>query len=99
MIIGNFKKQAKGYAGDLTTLTHQAKLVFTPASKGVDYEVTLDGIKLGAAWKKTARESGKEYLSVQLDSPFLPSPVNCALMPQDDGNHILVWSRDDRRQD
>ena len=99
MIIGNFKKQAKGYAGDLITLTHQAKLVFTPASKGADYEVTLDGIKLGAAWKKTARESGKEYLSVQLDSPFLPSPVNCALMPQDDGNHILVWSRDDRRQD
>ena len=101
MIIGHFKKQAKGYAGDLITLTHQAKLVFTPASKGVDYEVTLDGIKLGAAWKKTARESGKEYLSVQLDSPFLPSPVNCALMPpQDDGNHILVlWSRDDRRQD
>jgi uncharacterized protein (DUF736 family) len=51
MIIGNFNKQAKGYAGDLITLTHQAKLVFTPASKGVDYEVTLDGIKLGAAWK------------------------------------------------
>ena len=102
MIIGNFKKQAKGYAGDLITLTHQAKLVFTPASKGVDYEVTLDGIKsikIGAACKKTARESGKEYLSVQLDSPFLPSPVNCALMPQDNGTHILVWSRDDRRQD
>jgi uncharacterized protein (DUF736 family) len=99
MIIGNFKKQAKGYAGDLITLTHQAKLVFTPASKSVDYEVTLDGIKLGAAWQKTARESGKEYLSVQLDSPFLPSPVNCALMPQDNGTHILVWSRDDRRQD
>jgi hypothetical protein len=38
MIIGNFKRQAKGYAGDLITLTHQAKLVFTPASKGVDYE-------------------------------------------------------------
>jgi uncharacterized protein (DUF736 family) len=97
MIIGNFKKQAKGYAGDLITLTHQAKLVFTP--KGVDDEVTLDGIKLGAAWKKTARESGKDYLSVQLDSPFLPAPVNCALMPQNDGNHIPVWSRDDRRQD
>jgi uncharacterized protein (DUF736 family) len=36
---------------------------------------------------------------VQLDSPFLPAPVNCALMPQNDGNHIPVWSRDDRRQD
>jgi hypothetical protein len=35
---------------------------------------------------------------VKLDSPFLPKPVNCALMPQDDGSHILVWSRDDRRQ-
>jgi hypothetical protein len=32
MIIGNSKKQAKGYAGDLITLTHQAKLVFTPAT-------------------------------------------------------------------
>ena len=99
MIIGTFKKQAEGYAGNLTTLTHRGKLVFAPASKGVDYEVTLDGIKVGAAWKKTARESGKAYLSVQLDSPFLPSAVNCALMAQDDGSHILVWSRDDRKQD
>jgi uncharacterized protein (DUF736 family) len=53
---------------------------------------------VGAAWKKTARESGTAYLSVTLASPPLPKPVNCALMPQDDGSHILVWSRDDRRQ-
>jgi hypothetical protein len=58
----------------------------------------LDGIEVGAEWKKTARESGNADLSVKLDSPFLPKPVNCALMPQDDGSHILVWSRDDRRQ-
>jgi hypothetical protein len=24
---------------------------------------------------------------------------NCALMAQDDGSHILVWNRDDRKQD
>jgi uncharacterized protein (DUF736 family) len=35
---------------------------------------------------------------VKLDSPSLPEPVNCALMPQDDGSHILVWNRDARRQ-
>jgi uncharacterized protein (DUF736 family) len=98
MIIGTFTKQAKGYSGELVTLTHRGKLTFTPASKGADYQVTLDGIEVGAAWKKTARESGTAYLSVKLDSPFLPKPVNCALMPQDDGSHILVWSRDDRRQ-
>jgi uncharacterized protein (DUF736 family) len=66
--------------------------------KGADFQVTLDGIEVGAEWKKTARESGTAYLSVKLDSPFLGKPVNCALMPQDDGSHILVWSRDDRRQ-
>lgn len=98
MIIGNFNKQAKGYVGDLITLTYRGKLTFTPASKGADFQVTLDGIEVGAGWKKTARESGTAYLSVKLDSPFLPKPVNCALMPQDDGSHILVWSRDDRRQ-
>jgi uncharacterized protein (DUF736 family) len=98
MIIGKFNAQANGYAGDLITLTHRGKLVFTLADKGADYQVKLDGTEVGAAWKKTARESGKAYLSVKLDSPFLPKPVNCALMAQDDGSHILVWNRDDRRQ-
>ena len=99
MIIGNFKTQGEGYAGTLTTLTHRGELVFEPKTKGADYQVTLDGTEVGAAWKKTGRESGKAYLSVKLDSPFLPAPVNCALMAQSDGSHILVWSRDDRKQD
>jgi uncharacterized protein (DUF736 family) len=98
MIIGTFKTQANGFAGNLVTLTHRGKLTFTAAEKGADYRITLDGIEVGAAWKKAGRESGKAYLSVKLDSPFLPKPVNCALMPQDDGSHILVWSRDERKQ-
>jgi len=57
MIIGTFTKQAKGYAGDLITLTHRGKLVFTPASKGADYQITFDGTEVGAAWKKTARKA------------------------------------------
>jgi uncharacterized protein (DUF736 family) len=89
MIIGNFKKQAEGYAGNLITLTHRGKLEFAPAPRGADYQVTLDGTEVGAAWKKTARESGKAYLSVKLDSPFLPAPVNCALMART--NETASW--------
>jgi hypothetical protein len=48
--------------------------------------------------EKTGRESGKPYLSVKLNSPFLLAPVIGALMPQEDGSHILVWNRDDRKQ-
>jgi len=99
MIIGKFTaNKANGCAGNLSTLRHRAKLTFTPAEKGADYKVTLDGIEVAAAWKKTGRESGKAYLSVKLDSPFLPAPVNCALMAQDDDSRFLVWNRDERNE-
>lgn len=99
MIIGTFTKQNEGYTGKLVTLTTIQTLTFEPAPKGADYKVTMDGAEVGAAWKRTGKESGKAYLSVKLDSPFLPAAVNCALMAQDDGGYILVWSRDDRKQD
>ncbi len=98
MIIGKFAQQANGFSGHLITLTYRSKLSFVAASKGADYQVLLEGIEVGAAWEKTGKESGNPYLSVKLDSPFVPKPVNCALMPQDDGSHILVWNRDDRRR-
>lgn len=97
MIIGKFTRKDEGYSGKLLTLTHTQALTFEPAGKGVDYRVTAGGVEVGAAWKRTSKE-GNAYLSVKLDSPFLPAPVNCALMEQDDGC-ILVWSRDDRKQD
>jgi uncharacterized protein (DUF736 family) len=69
MIIGKFtSNKTDGFAGNLITLTHRGRLVFTPAEKGADYQVTLDGIEVGAPWSKTGRESGKTYLSVKLDS-------------------------------
>ena len=99
MIIGKFKAQKDGFSGELVTLTQKGKLVFTPNTKGADYTITLDGYEVGAAWKKTAKESGKAYLSVKLDSPFLPAAVHGALMAQEDGSHILVWNRDERKAD
>ena len=99
MIIGTFVKRNDGFIGKLITLTHSQALTIEPATKGADYRVLIGAIEVGAVWKRFSKESGKAYLSVKLDSPFLPVPVNCALMAQDDGSHILVWNRDDRKQD
>ena len=99
MIIGTFTATPTGFTGTLVTLTHRATLVFEPHSKGADYTVTLDGYEVGAAWKKTSREKGTPYLAVKRDSPLLPAPIYGALMPQDDGAHILVWSRPDPKQE
>ena len=73
--------------GEVFTIRHeQIMLLLTGAPRGTDYQVTLDGTEVGAAWKKTARESGKAYLSVKRVSPFLAVPINCAVMAQEDGS-------------
>ena len=99
MIIGKFTRTENGYTGKLVTLTHKQTLKFEPAERGADYQVTMDDVEVGAAWKKTAKDTGKAYLSVKLDSPFLATPVNGALLEQQDGSHILVWNRDQRKAD
>jgi uncharacterized protein (DUF736 family) len=62
-----------------------------------DYVVLSDDgfVELGAAWKRHSAKTGKAYLSVRLDSAFVPAPVNCALIEQEheDGEFALVWSR------
>jgi uncharacterized protein (DUF736 family) len=75
MIIGKFTRSGNAYTGKLVTLTK-----FEPAERGADYPVTMEGVEVGAAWKKTAKDTGKAYLSVKLDSPFLATPVNGAPM-------------------
>ena len=67
-----------------------------------DYRVVLDGapgaVELDAAWKR-ASEAGREFLSIILDDPVLPHPVNAALMAAEDGaGAILIWSRLAKRQ-
>ena len=109
MIIGNFTfNQARDtYTGELATLTVAArKVVFQPneakTDKAPSYRVIGPGktgdIELGAAWKKRSEE-GREYLSVKLDDPALPTPINCALVTSADHpeGFILVWSRDSRK--
>jgi len=46
----------------------------------------------GAAWKKTARETQREYLSVKLDDPSFPAPIYANLF-KGETDYTLVWSR------
>jgi uncharacterized protein (DUF736 family) len=96
MIIGKFQQEDRVYFGTLTGLsTAEPVVCIAPTDqKGIDYTVTIAGIglDLGVAWKKTSAK-GNDYLSVKLDSPFLPAPANCALVKQADG-FALIWDRE-----
>jgi len=98
--IGQFTKSENGYTGTVRTLTVNAKARFTPAEKekdsAPDFRVFGPGnAEIGAAWKKTAKETGREYLSVKLDAPSLPAPIYASLIETEDGkdNFSLIWSR------
>jgi len=61
--------------------------------------MTETGCDVGAAWKKTSKDGAKPYISVRLDSPFLPMPLNAALFPGKERQHVLVWDRPERKTD
>lgn len=97
MNIGQFKRDDKGFiAGSIASPFGILRGVsFEPIQQkgnGPDYIVTTDAGELGAAWKKTSK-NGNAYLSVSLRSPFLPAPVNAALLEstREPGTFALVW--------
>ena len=97
--IGTFTKSANGdIAGTVKTLTLNVKAKFVPAEgeseRGPDYRIFAGATEFGAAWKKTARETGREYLSVKLDDPSFPAPIHASLVEDEGGEaHNLIWSR------
>jgi uncharacterized protein (DUF736 family) len=95
MIIGKFQQENGVYVGSVTGLGPSLAIRIAPTDlKGIDYMVTVPGAdtELGIGWKRTSGK-GNEYVSVKLDSPFLPAPANCALVKQKDGSHALLWDR------
>ncbi|RWO24858.1 MAG: DUF736 domain-containing protein [Mesorhizobium sp.] len=99
--IGSFTKgeNGSGFIGSVKTLTLNVKAKFVPAEgeseRGPDYRIIAGpSVEFGAAWKKTARETGREYLSVKLDDPSFPAPIYASLIEAEDGGeHNLIWSR------
>jgi uncharacterized protein (DUF736 family) len=102
VIIGKFAQNGDGYTGSIITAGLSIPdVMFSPVpvkiGDGPDFVILADGMgeqfELGAAWAKTSKK-GKPYLSVKLDSPMFVAPINCALIPQIDSSHALVWNRD-----
>ena len=104
MKIGHFKpKDDASYDGKMLSLTGEHIALFmAPAERrgenGPDYRILCGDFEFGAAWKRTSKD-GKSYLSVKLDSPLLPAPINGALIEIGDGGYMFVWNRDGQKQD
>jgi uncharacterized protein (DUF736 family) len=106
--IGTFKAANNGFEGTIETLTLKAKLSIEPAKKSSDnqpdyrvFHVTDDfKSEIGAAWKKTARDSGGEYLSVSIDDISFPAKAYCRLVKTGtEKGHTLFWDRPRPEQD
>jgi uncharacterized protein (DUF736 family) len=100
-IIGYFSKHENGsYTGSVETLTLKAQATFEPVQKrgekSPDYRITFGLCEIGAAWKRTSEKG--EHLSVRLDDPSFPAPIDCRLVNWGTENgHSLIWERDHKR--
>ena len=94
--IGTFTKQEDGFNGTLRTLAFnvKVKIVAIPKDndKAPDFRVLAGAQEIGAAWKRQSKAK-REYLSVRLDDPSFPTPVNARLIDGEDGNASLYWTR------
>jgi uncharacterized protein (DUF736 family) len=107
--IGQFARTSDGFTGRLKTLSLDVSVTLTPtepseAENAPDYRVmfgeddqTLD---IGAGWKRTGERAG-DYVSVLIDDPILPRPINANLFRSlgDSSTFLLVWNRPTKRRD
>jgi len=96
--IGTFNATSDGYGGSIKTLTLNIRCKFIATEKendkAPDYRIFAGTTEFGAAWKKTARDTDREYLSVKLDDPSFPAPIYASLVKGDgDDSFTLIWSR------
>ncbi len=95
MIIGKFNKTTDGgLSGFIDTFGAQFEVVIVPHSGAIDYRVlTAHDTEIGIAWNKTSAK-GHRFISVKLDGPLLPAPLNCALFEREGPfAYVLVWDR------
>src|SRR5690348_9709739 len=99
--IGTFTSNGNGFTGTIKTLNLNVKArierVENPSDKGPQFRIFSGNVELGAAWQKTARDTGHDYLSVKLDDPSFPGPIYATLIEVDGQEGFqLIWSRPTR---
>lgn len=99
-IIGMFQKTPAGsFHGAIRTFALSLKAIDirsieATGEHGPSHRVYAGTAELGAAWPLT--KPGKpDGLSVRLDDPSFPAPINALLVETSDG-HELRWSRRSR---
>lgn len=100
--IGTFNRNEDGsFTGVIKTLNLniKARLVVSEkeSDKSPDLRALAGTIEIGAGWKKTAKETGREYHSVKLDDPSFPAPIYANLIQVEGTEGLqLIWSRPTR---
>lgn len=92
--------------GEVTTLQMQLKIKLIPNTgkmneNAPDYIIAAAGysgadIPIGGAWKKTKSKIGDvefEFLSITIDDPSLPNPLNVAAFKNNEGGWDITWRR------
>ena len=97
--IGTFTPAQDGFLhGSIRTLTldtpAQLEPVRSERAGAPAYRLYAGEIELGAAWAKTAKESGRAYHQIRLDDPSFSAPIFANLIEDaDTGVFSLIWSR------
>jgi uncharacterized protein (DUF736 family) len=97
-----------GFRGKLRTLSHKLRLELQPnddkrGEGSPDFIVYADEggdmIEIGAAWQRTVQarggNNGRRFLSITLDDPSFPAPLNVAAFAPDEGGlpWLITWNR------
>lgn len=105
--IGTLRPKGNHLEGQITTLQFSGSLTLEPnARKRSEREPSHDAytttnhgelVRIGAAWTKAvtaAGREGEEFLSITLDDPSFPAPLNiAAFKDQEPGTWNVTWRR------
>lgn len=96
MLIGNFRYDDRRdiYVGEIYSLTLRTPVTIEPNrttgnERAPEYRLMADGREIGAGWKRSSRDRGTPFLSIHIDDPSLPQPIEAVLSEAGD----LVWNR------
>ena len=106
--IGSLLPEKEGFKGKLRTLSHKLRLELIPNEEkrgegSPDFVVYADEggdmVEIGAAWQRQVQahgaNKGRRFLSITLDDPSFPAPLNVAAFAPDEGGlpWLITWNR------
>lgn len=95
LTIGTFTKHGNNYTGEIRTIglaiVAEVRAVDAATPKAPNFRVYADTVEVGAGWLRY-NKTGGAFISIRMDDPCLPAPLNAMLIERD-GQHLMVWER------